>query len=127
TATVEADFVKGADHPLFGDQLNSYPDGATAGRAYDKYQSVASACTSFNKAGAKIDIGQLSVPSLGDRSVGYRFTITQDNTTAVLDNVIIQRGSVLVYVGYGDLTADTQQLATFSRLAYDKAVNTLHI
>jgi hypothetical protein len=32
-----------------------------------------------------------------------------------------------VYTGYGDFGADTEQLATFTNLAYDKAANTLKI
>jgi len=126
-ATAEADFVMGTDVPFFGDILNAYSDAATAGRAFDKYQSVTSACTSYNQDGVKVDIGQLSVPSLGDRSIGYRLTLSQGGSSVVLDNEFIQRGEVIVFVGYGDLTADTQQLATFSKLAYDKAVRTLHL
>jgi hypothetical protein len=123
----EADFVMGKSVPFLGDQLTAYSDAATAGRAFDKYQSVASACTSYNDGGVKVDIGQLSVPSLGDRSIGYRLTLSQGGPSVILDNEIIQRGEVIVFVGYGDLTADTQQLATFSKLAYDKAVKTLRL
>ncbi len=125
-AMTEADFVKGSDLPLFGDQLLAYSDAATAGRALDKYVSNASACTSFKQDGTQYTIGQLSVPPLGDRSIGYRLTLTKDAVTGVIDTEVMQRGPLLVYVGYGDFSPDTEQLATFAKLAYDKAVNTLH-
>ncbi len=60
-ATAEADFVKGSDLPLFGDQLLAYSDVATAGRALDKYVSNASACTSFKQDGIDNAVGQLSI------------------------------------------------------------------
>jgi hypothetical protein len=120
-ATAEADFVMDADVPFFGDALNAYSDAATAGRALDKYQSVASACTSYNEDGVIIDIG------LGDRSIGYRLTLSQGGSSVILDREIIQRGELIVFVGYGDFTADSHQLAMFAKLAYDKAVTTLHL
>jgi hypothetical protein len=58
-ATTEADFVKGREIPFFGEQLLSYADDGTAARALDKYQSNASACTTYEDDGFKVDIGQL--------------------------------------------------------------------
>jgi hypothetical protein len=126
-AKTEVQFVNGSESPLFYEQLLSYSDDATAGRALDKFQSNATACTSFKQSGVKIEIGQLSAPPLGDRSVAYRLTFTQNDQSAVGDTQVIRRGPVLIYVAYLDLSPDTQQMATFAKLAYDKAINVLHL
>ena len=116
-AIAEADFVKGKNVPFFGERLAAYPDDATAARAFDNFQSTASTC----------NIGQLSVPPLGDRTIGYQQTLNQGGASVVVDTTLIQQGPLLVYTGYGDFGADTEQLATFTNLAYDKAANTLKI
>jgi hypothetical protein len=126
-ATTEADFVMGREIPFFGEQLLSYADDSTAARALDKYQSNASSCTTFEQDGVKVDVGQLSMPPLGDRTIGYRLTLHQGGASVILDTAVIQRGPLIVYTGYGDLSADTEQLVTFTKLAYDKAVNTLKL
>ena len=126
-ASTESDFVKGKVVPFFGEQFLAYPDDATAARAFDKFKSNASSCTTYQEDGVTVDIGQLSVPQLGDRTFGYRQTLSQGGQSVVLDDTVIQRGPLLVYTGYGDFGADTEQLATFTKLAYDKAANTLKI
>ena len=126
-AIAEADFVKGKNVPFFGERLAAYPDDATAARAFDNFQSSASTCTTHQQDGATVNIGQLSVPPLGDRTIGYRQTLNQGGASVVVDTTLIQQGPLLVYTGYGDFGADTEQLATFTNLAYDKAANTLKI
>ena len=116
-AIAEADFVRGKNVPFLGERLAAYPDDATAARAFDNFQSSASTC----------NIGQLSVPPLGDRTIGYRQTLNQGGASVVVDTTLIQQGPLLVYTGYGDFGADTEQLATFTKLAYEKAANTLKI
>jgi hypothetical protein len=126
-AMTQVQFVNGTESPVFYEQLLSYSDAATAGRALDRFQSNAAACTSFKQSGIKIEIGQLSAPQLGDRSVAYRLTFTENDQTAVADTQVIQRGPVLVYVAYLDLSPDTQQMATLAKTAYDKTINVLHL
>ena len=126
-AIAEADFVKGKNVPFFGERLAAYPDDATAARAFDNFQSTASTCTTHQQDRATVNIGQLSVPPLGDRTIGYRQTLNQGGASVVVDTTLIQQGPLLVYTGYGDFGADTEQLATFTNLAYDKAANTLKI
>ncbi len=125
-AIAEADFVKGKNVPFLGERLAAYPDDATAARAFDNFQSTASTCT-YQHNGVTVNIGQLSVPPLGDRTIGYRQTLNQAGASVVVDTTLIQQGPLLVYTGYGDFGADTEQLATFTKLAYEKAANTLKI
>ena len=119
-AIAEADFVKGKNVPFFGERLAAYPDDATAARAFDSLQRTASTCVTVN-------LGQLSVPPLGDRTIGYRQTLNQGGASVVVDTTLIRQGPLLVSTGYGDFGADTEQLATFTKLAYEKAANTLKI
>src|SRR5262249_22575846 len=115
---------KGKNVPYFGERLAAYPDDATAARAFDNFQSNASTCTTD---GVTVNIGQLSVAPLGDRTIGYQQTLNQGGASVVVDTTLIQQGPLLVYTGYGDFGADTGQLATFTKLAYEKAANTLKI
>jgi hypothetical protein len=123
----QVQFVNGTNSPVFYEQLLSYSDAATAGRALDTFQSNAAACTSFKQGGIKIEIGELSAPQLGDRSVAYRLTFTENDQTAVADTQVILRGPILVYVAYLDFSPDTQQMATLAKTAYDKTINVLHL
>jgi hypothetical protein len=116
-AIAEADFVRGKNVPFLGERLAAYPDDATAARAFDNFQSSAATC----------NIGQLSVPPLGDRTIRYRQMLNQGGASVVVDTTLIQRGPFLLYTGYGDFGTDTEQLATFTKLAYEKAANTLRI
>jgi hypothetical protein len=124
-AKTEVSFVKGGNVPLLVQQLYSYSTAAIAREALAKYDANARACTTYKQEGTTIEIGALSLPPLGDRNAAYRLTISQNGVSVIGDSQVIQKGPVLLYVAYANLFADTEQMVTFTRQAYTKAVRTL--
>jgi hypothetical protein len=57
----------------------------------------------------------------------YRVTPTKKGKSAIIDTALYQKGSIVIWVAYADTTGPTNQLATYSKLAYDKAVSTLNL
>jgi hypothetical protein len=126
-ADTSADFVNGKYEPLLSEQMLSYGSVDLASQALTKFEANERSCTSYKQDGATIEIGELSVPPLGDRSSAFRLNISQSGVTIVGDTQVVQQGPVIIYTAYASYSADTEQLVTFSKQAYTKAVNTLHL
>jgi hypothetical protein len=120
-------FVMGTSYPLLQEQVLSYADTAHANSAMAVAGSNARACTTFQNIATTIGVAKISVPPLGDRTLAYRLTLTQKGKSAIFDTGVYQKGSVLIWVGYGDTTAPNDTFAKYSKLAYDKAVSTLNL
>jgi hypothetical protein len=126
-ANTSADFVNGKDVPLLNEQMLSYGSADLASQALTKFEANERSCTSYKQDGATIEIGELSVPPLGGRSSAFRVNISQSSATVVGDTQVVQKGPVIVYTACASLVTDTEQLVMFSKQAYTKAVNTLHL
>ncbi len=124
---VKAQFAHGRDMPVLSEELLAYADAATVRRVIDKLQTEARACTTYKAGAALVTIGRPSVPALGQRSVAYQLSIVAGGQTVVSETQVIQHGAVIAYVGYLAPAPGAQQLASVAKLAYDKAVRTLHL
>lgn len=100
-------FVKGSDFPDFEQQLGYFGTAAAALAKYQTGTGILNACKnfSFSSDGHKYigSIGQLSFPALGQRSTAWQITLSAEGVTLGIDVALVQKGSELSFLLYGDL------------------------
>lgn len=124
--TANASFVKGGSGlPAFAQAIGYFGDNGTASGEVSAAAAIFNACkdVSFTSDGQKItgSIRPMSFPTFGDQSQAWGGTFTAPGGTFGFDIVLIQKGTELESVVYGDLgTPDVSKLQTLAKSAADK-------
>src|SRR5262249_14889555 len=100
-------------------------DNATASGEFSAAAAIFNGCkdVSFTSDGQKItgSIRPMSFPTFGDQSQAWGGTFTAPRGTFGFDIVLIQKGTELESLVYGDLgTPDVNKLQTLAKSAADK-------
>lgn len=99
--------MKGTDFPEFEQSLGYYGTSAAAVAKYQAGAAIFNNCkdVSFTSDGQKVtaSIGALSFPAVGQQSSAWQLMISSQGVTAGVDIVLVQKGSELAMLIYGDI------------------------
>lgn len=107
TDKAEISFVKGTSFPDFDQQLGYFGTATSALAQYRAGSGILNNCkdVSFTSDGHQYtgSIGQLSFPTLGQRSTAWQLTISAEGFTFGVDAVLVQKGPELSFLLFFDL------------------------
>jgi hypothetical protein len=115
TGRVSTTYLMGRSIEL--DEVITGFDTSGAG-TYSTYINGLSRCHSFSSGGATFSVGQMSLPTVGTKSMAFQAATEVSGTSVAIDMVVALKGDQVLLIGYTSLgTPDATKLEVLARRA----------